>query len=482
MNNNTQIFKLLILSIIVLILSSSILAAGFKSTVEIVDKEIYPDEYAKYNLTITNLENYKNSYNVHVSRNWILTLDDQFSNLEKNETRSTILNIKPRTLVNPGKSYTVQVDIESTFDHLKKSYNIPLYLKSYNTNYGVYIPSLNLYAEYDSNVDPREQLKLNLRLRNRNALNISELAINIDGELFSKKLTESLLPQQEKIIQVPFDIDTAQIPGTYELNVDVLIEDTIYATLTEEYTLISYADVIITKDKSREFLKSLQTIKLENKGNIDTLKVVELEKNWIERIFISTNIDYDISTNDKNKKVMVWGFDLAPGEMVEIELTSNYRLLLVISIVIVLSLYLYYSLRSKIIVKKKASLIRVKGNDNISRLKLRLFVKNRSSKKLHDVEVIERISKLTELIENKHELGSAQPSKVIKGKRATIIKWNMDHFEPHEERIITYRLESKLKLVGSVQFPKSIVKFKDIEGRLLRTRSNKPTLELGGKI
>jgi len=100
---------------------------------------------------------------------------------------------------------------------------------------------------------------------------------------------------------------------------------------------------------------------------------------------------------------------------------------------------------------------------------------------LHEVEVREKVSKLTEIIEERHTLGSPRPSNIIKGKKSTLIKWNFEYLEPYEERIITYKLESKLKLVGSVQFPRTIVKFKNNDGKLCMTGSNKPTLSLIAK-
>ena len=99
----------------------------------------------------------------------------------------------------------------------------------------------------------------------------------------------------------------------------------------------------------------------------------------------------------------------------------------------------------------------------------------------HEVEVREKISKLTEIIEERHTLGSPRPSNIIKGKKSTLVKWNFEYLEPYEERIITYKLESKLKLVGSVQFPRTIVRFKNIDGKLCITGSNKPTLSLVAK-
>ena len=70
---------------------------------------------------------------------------------------------------------------------------------------------------------------------------------------------------------------------------------------------------------------------------------------------------------------------------------------------------------------------------------------------------------------------------MIKGKRTTLVKWHFPHLDPYEERIITYTLESKLKLVGSIQFPRAIIKFKNVDGKVNTTGSNKATLIIAKK-
>ena len=105
-----------------------------------------------------------------------------------------------------------------------------------------------------------------------------------------------------------------------------------------------------------------------------------------------------------------------------------------------------------------------------------MFIRNRTSKKLHNVEVKEKVSKLTKFIEEPDSIGSPNPSKIIHGKSSTLVKWHFEVLEPYEERLITYKIESKFKLVGSIQFPRAIVKFRTHEGKVHTTGSNKATL------
>ncbi len=477
MRLNSKILLIFLLLFIIAISTPAFAISDYEVSIEPVNKDIYPDEYAKFIIKINNTLDSTETFTVSSATNWIYSLEDKFTNLAPNESLTTVFSIKPKGVIPAGKSYNLPLKVTALITGITKNFYIPVYLMSYDTGYKGYIPSLNLYAEYDENVDPNNGFKLKLRLRNRNALDIKNMNIVVDGGLFYKEFEETLLPQQEKSIQVNFDLDPYQEPGAQKLEVKLNIDNKTYASLVESYIIEQVSDVQVSQQKSREFLRTLYTLNIVNNGNIHSTKSIEMQKNWIERIFLRSDNKYEVAKSE-GKPVVKWVVELDPEEELTITVSNNYRVLFAIALIILIIIYLYYNLRSEIIIKKKASVLHMKRMEGVSRIKIKLFIKNRTSKKLHDVEVREKVSKLTELVEEKHSLGSLRPSKVVKGKSATLVKWNFEHLEPYEERIITYKLESKLKLVGSVQFPRTIIKFKNHDGKICRTGSNKPTLSL----
>lgn len=475
--------KILLISFIVLILSVCLVSASyFNVNIDSIEKEIYPDEYAVFNVSITNNFEHKETFTFSQDSRWLLMQNQPVSAVEPNETKSTIVSLKPRVLMKAGKAYNVLFKINAISEDRLWSNYLPIYLKSYDSPSGEYIPSLNLYSEFNNQVDPREKLKVKLRIRNRNALNVNDMNIVLHSDLFHKVVKESLLPQQEKTVQITFDIDPAQKPGAQELEVRIDIKNKTYASLKEDFEIISFSDIDVTEEKSREFLRTVTNLYAINNGNIKSSKIVALEKNWFERIFTTANIDYTVAKAN-GKAVIQWTIELDPQEETEITISNNYRLLFIILIVIILAIYLYFNLRSEVVIKKKASLVHshVRAHEGVSLIKMKLFIRNRTSKKLHEVGIREKLSKLTELIEEKHSIGSPKPFKVIKGKRTTLVKWHFPYLEPYEERIITYTLESRLKLIGSVQFPRAIIKFKNTDGKLNTAGSNKATLVIAKK-
>ena len=478
--NSQKILLIFVILITIIFLQSNftLAADNFGIKIDPISTEIYPDEYADYNLTITNNFNYKETFVLTSNSKWFIKQSDFLKSIPVNESKTVVVSLKPRTIMKLGKGYDVPLNVEAIIANQKTNSYASLFLMSYEYDFGEYIPSMNIYAEFNERADPRERFKITLRLRNRNPLNISKMNLIVHSDdVFHKEIIESLKPLQEKTIQVSFDIDKDLIPAEHRLDVWVDINNKTYASLRDNFEIISFADIEVVEEKDREFLRTITKLNAVNNGNSAGTKTVAIQKNWLERIFTTTNIGYEVTSSD-GKAVISWTLELEPDDKVEIIVSNNYRLLFAIIIIILLAIYLYFNMRSEVIVQKRASVMHktYKKEEGSSLLKIKLFIKNRTSKKLHDVEVKERLSKLTQFIDEPDSIGSPNPSKIIHGKNSTLVKWHFESLEPYEERLITYKLESRFKLVGSIQFPRAIVKFRTHEGKVHTTGSNKATL------
>ncbi|MBU0472429.1 MAG: hypothetical protein KKF65_07405, partial [Nanoarchaeota archaeon] len=101
------------------------------------------------------------------------------------------------------------------------------------------------------------------------------------------------------------------------------------------------------------------------------------------------------------------------------------------------------------------------SEDGVENLKIRLFIKNRSRKTIEKVSVFDRVPGIAELVKQK-TLGTIHPEKITKQeKKGTLIKWNLEQLEPYEERIVTYEVKSKLKIIGNISLPSSRTNFID---------------------
>ena len=76
------------------------------------------------------------------------------------------------------------------------------------------------------------------------------------------------------------------------------------------------------------------------------------------------------------------------------------------------------------------------------------------------------------------QIGTIKPVNIAKHKRiGTIVKWQIISLEKYEERIITYRIRSKLSILGGLILPAAKLKFKE-KGKERVVKSSKLKLSV----
>lgn len=80
----------------------------------------------------------------------------------------------------------------------------------------------------------------------------------------------------------------------------------------------------------------------------------------------------------------------------------------------------------------------------------------------------------------KEEQPTLRPVNIVKhDRKGTIVKWSIEKMAPGEQRIITYKIKSKLSILGGVTLPVAVAKF-DAAGRKRTTSSNAPLVGFSG--
>ena len=110
-------------------------------------------------------------------------------------------------------------------------------------------------------------------------------------------------------------------------------------------------------------------------------------------------------------------------------------------------------------------------------MKVLLTVRNRSTKQIGKVTVVDQLPKLLHM--EKHAvLGSLKPKRIKQSKdKSTLILWEIDELGVGEERVINYHIKSNLKILGGITLNPAIASFKS-QGREIKTKSNKVSLKL----
>ncbi len=445
-----------LLLVLLVLFSVPFAQAAFSSVFTPVDNEILPNETASFDLAISNFDPTIKRFQVYsIDPNWVVDVEPRGVAVDSGTSGNFVVSLRPKTNV-PFGSQGISVNVKDldSGDLVKKTLFVAV--KNSVGTTGRYQPSVNFVIGLPQVIDPREPTGFDVNLRNRNALDIKDMTMTISSPHYDYETTIDVesLGEHSEFLTMQLE-DTTQ-PGTYVLSGTLKYRDLIVTKVERQYTIGEFATIEQTKDEQALFLKNTQTIRLTNDGNVAKNVTVTLPANIIQRVVSSQEPD----ANHENGQY-VWQVSVAPGEETQVSLTKNYRYIIGLLIIGIIGLLLYYRLRSPIVALKEAVGIEAEG---MSKLKYRLFIKNRSNKVIQGVEVYDKIAKIADLKET-HVLGTLKPTKTTKTKSGTLLHWNIDILEPYEERILSYTAECKLQIVGRMRTPQSKVKFETGRGQ-----------------
>ena len=468
-----KVFKQILLFLLVISLFSSIALAEIGVSVEAVNDVIKLGETAEFNVNIVN-------FGYSAEELDIIFLDDPRWSVETdplthlsgidvpaNSEVTSVIKISPVSDA-PRAQYTYTVMLKSKNTGEETLFNMSFLFTSEGSTYGGYLPSLNMDIDIPEEIDPRSMVELKVNLINRNMLNNTDLEIDIMSDLFEANRVTTLAPLERKteVFEIVYNSD--QEPVTDMLIITVRAMSKTYSPLRKEIEIGGFVDVVVSLPEIRKSLFKIEEILVyTNNGNIEAEEEVLFETTLLKQLLSSTNLDPEV-VEINGKRYFKWSLVIPADESVEIEIVRNYRPIIIALLLITLGIVGYYVFRSPVVVKKEAMILKKR-----SKVKVLIHVKNRTSKLVENVRIIDKLPQLTEL-QKEFEVGTLKPEKVIRHAReGTVIRWQLAHLEPHEERIITYLLNSKMEVIGSYKLPSTIVKFKNKKGKFVKIYSNR---------
>lgn len=467
--------SLLILSVLLLSLSC-VFAVEFVVKISPEYQAIKSDEIAEYTLTITNnlatTENFE-IYSPDVM--WDINtnpVSDRIMRLEGGETKTTKVELTP-LYVNPGL-YGVGLNVRMSGKNMLIRNYLMVGVNDLNPPPEEYLPAIRSSIIIDEMIDPREDITIKVELENQNRKDIPEMDIRIRSNAINTDYKTGLGPLEKKIVAITTKIDPLTPAGSDILR--VLIFTTAanrtyqYEATPFEFEVINYGGLEEEIVETKEFLKTTKVIKLKNVGNGDVIDVYTLEKGFFSRIFTSSEPQWK-KYDEEGKTIFGWSTTLAPFEETTITIVESYRLPFGFFAAILLIIILYYVLRSPIIIHKSATVIATKEG-GISELKVLIIVKNRSGKEIKDVTILDKVPHIADVSKD-FEMGTLHPSKVLKhDKKGTLIKWEIRELDRFEERVLAYKIKSRLSVIGAFTLPIVVVRFATKGGRKRSSQSN----------
>lgn len=459
------------LSIILsLLLVSSVAALEFDIDITPSQKTILDGEIAEFEITISH--NYERTleYSVY-SPNiaWDVYTNPIPMKIPANGEATGKLFLKP-TYATPGY-HVIPIHIRPYGIDMFKRVFVEIGLNSIKEVKN-YVPALKPTITIDESVNPADTIFYSVKLQNQNTRNLDSVTVKVRSNLINEDYKTTLAPKEIKSIDFETVIDQLTPPQKDTLAVTVIVDadNKTYKFDAEpvHYTISEYGEIGSDVQVIEGFLKTVRVIKLTNTGNDVKKMTYKVEKTFFKSFFMNFEPEFYMLKN-KNGKFFALDVSLESQGTMQLTIEENYRLGVILLILLIVGLVAYLMFRSPIIIKKTAIVSGTKEG-GITDLKVLLYIKNRSKHTVKHVVVLDKVPNIARLMK-KFELGSLKPSKIGKDSGGTLVKWDLHDLESLEERIISYQMSSKLTIIGGMNLPVALVKFKHAKG-VRKTRSN----------
>jgi len=453
--------RAILLLLAIILLAGSVSALTFESSLTPIRNSILLNETAEFELTLRNdLPTIENFIIFTTQVEWDLASVEEGGRnprMYPETSRIITLKVKPTSYITPGY-FNVLISIKNVDTGELRTVPANVEIKSTSGASGRYLPGVRTEVHVSPNVDPREEFPIRINLINQNPLNISALSLELRSNIIQKTYATKLDPLETKTVNFNIKIDPLTPPQDDILYTRVIVGPHKFEPVPQAFTIIAYGAVKENIETKRGFFQTTKVVVLENEGNAFQDYTYRIPAGLISNIFTrssprGTKVLFD------GKKHLAWETQIGPGESSELRIMTNYQYLIIALVLVLLSLVGYYIYRSPLLIEKSAVILGRK-HGGISMMSVRMNVVNRSKYNVHDVKITDRLPNLVDL-KKEFEEGTLRPSSILKhDKKGTIMKWHVATLEPGEERIIHYKVVTRLSILGSLTLPVTVARFK----------------------
>lgn len=435
-----------------------------------------PGEKAVYQMALTNLNEEPDTFilNFYKANKWSIETEklSYLSGiyLQSGETAIFKIYVIPSDVVNYGP-HEFNLDVTSKKGGNSQQVSSIVIVKDPSNTVGGYIPSINLDVDFPEQVDPRKPFELKINLLNKNKLDIPELKITVESKLFNGEKATSLAPLERKTESFTVTYNPLTVPQNDLLMVTVSAEEGSFST-KKVIKIVPYSDLKVEETSKKGFLKHTLTKTFFNDGNVINNDEITTPTTLFNQLFTSSMPKADLLVKD-NQRYLVWALNIPPQGTEVLVVATNFRPLFIGIILLILGVIAYFVFRSPLVMSKEAVVINKDDkNSGMTHIKVLIHLKNRTNKPLEEVMIMDRVTHIAQ-VEKEFSHGTLAPDKILKHeKKGTVIRWSIATLEGYEERILTYKIKSRLAIVGNMRLPYASAKFKTPSGHVIKINSN----------
>jgi hypothetical protein len=289
-----------------------------------------------------------------------------------------------------------------------------------------------------------------IKVKNLENTNLEDLKIRFISEFFDYTDSLSLEPFESKDITIPVNLEKAKKlnAGLYIINAELNYQN-IKVPVSGTMNYLEKEGLSVRENSSGLIIKSYAIEKV-NEGNVNANAKVLISKDIVSRLFSV----YSVEPSEINRNGLyvdyIWNKELGPGERFSVAMTTNYTFpfVLVILIIFVAVLAKIY-FKTNVTISKRVSFVKTHGEQSA----LKVTVRVRAKKTVENIQIIDRVPGGMHI----YEKFGIKPDKVDPSTRRLI--WNISKLNAGEERVYSYIIYSKLKIIGKLELPSATAIF-----------------------
>lgn len=452
----------LLLTILFLTCAFGVVGLDFSADIEPAGQTIKLNETARFNLTINNPSTEVEQYEIYSPDvQWDVSTDptsDRIIKVRPEAKVTTTIVVRP-LYVNPGL-YIVGLAIKrsGSSDLLRKNLEVGIV----RDIPGEYAPSIRTQLDFTNDLDPRTNATLKVDIENQNRRDIGDITIKIRSNLINDDIQSKLNSLETKHLTFSYAFEPKLSPQSDTIRISIFTQwrnRTIqFDALPHTYEIISYGGIDEQAEQDNLLLARRRSVRFTNTGNNPRTKIYKERLGPLQEWVSSATPDPQVKKTTEGA-IYIWKIDLKPGEESTITITENFRPFAYIILLIIVVILGYYYARTPVLIRKAAMVVETKEG-GISELKVLITLKNRSGSQLSDVYIVDRVPAIADLKPD-HEVGTMRPTHVLKHEaQGTQLRWSLETIDPHEERLLSYKIRTKLSVLGGLNLPPCRLTFK----------------------
>jgi len=304
----------------------------------------------------------------------------------------------------------------------------------------------------------------NISLKNKENIMLNNIKATFQSIFFSQTEQLSLQPYEEKSFNIALKKEELQkaTAGSYIISADLVV-DGAAVTIENSVTLEEKKAIETTEEEKGFLFYPVVAITKKNTGNVPFDAEIVVSRNVFAKIFTAFSKAADSVERHGSTYVYTWRATLKPGEVLRLEVKTNYLLPVGILIaIIIIALVLAVTLKAELVLRKKVTPVRTKGGE----FALKITLIARAKKDLSNMVITDRYPYPMQLYE---QYSVIKPDNIDKSRR--LVEWHIDDMRPGEERVFSYLIFSKIHILGSINIPAALANYK-YKNKLKETTSN----------